>query len=277
MSDLLVNKIIPFSNVDGPGNRFVIFLQECNLNCIYCHNPETLNRCNSCGKCIEACKTSAIKLLKDKIYYNKKSCLQCDLCLSTCPNNSSPKTINYSIDNILKKIERYNKFLSGITISGGECSLQHRKITDLYKLVKSRYPNLTLAIDTNGLFNINDIKSLIDASDFFIYDIKSVNNNEHKILTGSENKIIIYNLKSLLKLKKIYEVRTVICPPLINCEETVIETAKMLNCSDINYKLIKYRPMGVSKNSCSAEIPSDEFLLKLSNLAKKYHNKIVLT
>ena len=35
-------KTIPFSWVDGPGNRFVIFTQGCNFNCIACHNPQTI-------------------------------------------------------------------------------------------------------------------------------------------------------------------------------------------------------------------------------------------
>ncbi|ABR49708.1 Radical SAM domain protein [Alkaliphilus metalliredigens QYMF] len=39
---LPVNEIIPFSNVDGRGNRTSIFVQGCNLNCVYCHNPETI-------------------------------------------------------------------------------------------------------------------------------------------------------------------------------------------------------------------------------------------
>ena len=34
--------IITFSSVDGPGNRFVIFLQGCNFDCISCHNPHTI-------------------------------------------------------------------------------------------------------------------------------------------------------------------------------------------------------------------------------------------
>ncbi|MCG8572187.1 MAG: 4Fe-4S cluster-binding domain-containing protein, partial [Spirochaetes bacterium] len=41
----IVNKIIPFSHVDGPGNRFALFLQSCNFNCNYCHNPETIRLC----------------------------------------------------------------------------------------------------------------------------------------------------------------------------------------------------------------------------------------
>ncbi len=39
---LPVHRIIPFSNVEGIGNRTSIFVQGCNLNCIYCHNSETI-------------------------------------------------------------------------------------------------------------------------------------------------------------------------------------------------------------------------------------------
>lgn len=35
-------KTIPFSWVDGPGNRFVIFTQGCNFDCLACHNPQTI-------------------------------------------------------------------------------------------------------------------------------------------------------------------------------------------------------------------------------------------
>ena len=44
-----VNKIIPFSVVDGPGSRFAVFFQSCGFSCAYCHNPETMRMCTGCG------------------------------------------------------------------------------------------------------------------------------------------------------------------------------------------------------------------------------------
>ncbi len=67
-----VNKIIPFSNVDGEGNRTAIFLQGCNYNCLYCHNPETINHCNSCGLCVPHCEYGALSKIDDKVVYAAK-------------------------------------------------------------------------------------------------------------------------------------------------------------------------------------------------------------
>ena len=66
-----VNRIIPFSAVDGPGNRTAVFLQGCNIDCKYCHNPETRALCIHCGMCVQKCPTGALQLVEGKV--KKKS------------------------------------------------------------------------------------------------------------------------------------------------------------------------------------------------------------
>ena len=64
-----VNKIIPFSSVDGPGNRTAVFFQGCNWDCCYCHNPETRNMCTGCMACVQVCPVGALQNENGKVHF----------------------------------------------------------------------------------------------------------------------------------------------------------------------------------------------------------------
>ena len=113
-----INKIIPFSSVDGPGNRTAIFLQGCNFDCIYCHNPETINICSNCGVCKEKCPTKAIDIIDGLVTWKKDKCCNCDECIKACKNNSSPKIQKLTADEVINEISNYKPFIQGITVSG---------------------------------------------------------------------------------------------------------------------------------------------------------------
>ena len=106
-----LNKIIRFSNVDGPGNRMAIFFQECNFNCLYCHNPETINLCISCGKCIDVCPVKALSRDETKkVIWDSEICINCDKCIKTCENSSSPKIKIVDSDYLLNEIKKVKSF-----------------------------------------------------------------------------------------------------------------------------------------------------------------------
>lgn len=258
-----INRVIPFSNVDGPGNRFAVFLQECNINCRYCHNPETINRCNSCGACVQSCPTKALFFNDMSVTYDESKCIKCDTCISICPNSSSPKVRKVKCKDLLSEIKKRSDFLSGISFSGGECSLQYQAITELFIMMKQSIPRLTRLIDTNGYMDFDPLTDFVKNSDMFVLDIKAFDDEEHIRLTGKSNTPILKNLNFLLNSGKLHEVRTVICPDLFNCEETVSKVSKLLRRSKVNYKLTPYRPQGVRKEFYRMSQPSDDYMKKL--------------
>lgn len=264
----LVNKIIPFSSVDGPGNRMAIFLQGCNFNCLYCHNPETINPCNNCGLCVNACHYNALSVEDGAVVWDKDACQQCDECIKACNRNSSPKVTLMTVEELITEIKKVKSFISGITVSGGECTLQLEFLTELFKEVKKL--GLTTFADTNGYIPLQDKKELLDVMDKAMVDIKSYHSEEHKRLTGKDNKTVLENVRFLASTDKLYEVRTVIVPEVLENYYNVDNISRLIAELNpkIRYKIIKYRPLGVRTNLIQSYTPSDQMMKELYCIAK---------
>lgn len=262
-----VNKIIPFSSVDGPGNRFSLFFQGCNFNCLYCHNPETINLCNNCGICLEVCPKGALNIIDGKVLWKEALCVKCDLCIKECPNLSSPKVKYMSVKEILNEVYKYKLFLSGVTVSGGECMLYAEFLKELFKEIKNL--NLTCFIDSNGYILFEEFNDLLNLTDAVMLDVKSYDEKEHIMLTGKSNKNVLRNLIYLGSIGKLYEVRTVVVPDVLDNVNNIDSISKMIaNIDDkIRYKLIKFRPLGVRKEFSRIKSPTNDFMTKLKEIA----------
>lgn len=265
----ILNKIIPFSSVDGPGNRTAIFLQGCNFNCLYCHNPETINHCIHCGICVEHCPVKALSIESKRVVWNPEICINCDNCIKVCPHTSSPKTTEIDAESLYNIILKYKGFISGITVSGGECTLQDDFMVELFEKVKKQ--QLTCFVDSNGYKDFQTMPKLTETMDMAMIDLKAFDLNDHIKLTGKSNETVIKNIEYLANIKKLYEIRTVVVPELIDNEKTVFEGSKLLAAidPDIRYKIIKYRPMGVRTELIDANTPEDEYMEYLANVARE--------
>ena len=94
MSQALVADVIQFSWVDGPGNRFALFLQGCNFDCKGCHNPQTIP--------LESIHARTV-----------------------------------TPESMLDEIKRAVPHISGVTVSGGEATLQPRFVYELFAAIKA--------------------------------------------------------------------------------------------------------------------------------------------
>ena len=258
-----VNKIIPFSTVDGPGNRTAIFLQGCNMNCLYCHNPETRGKCVHCGVCVKSCPTRALTMDGGRVQYDLVKCVHCDTCIRVCPFDSSPKTADMTPEQVWQAVEKQIPFIRGITVSGGECTLYPEFLTELFTIAQSR--GLTTLIDSNGTLDFEQHPALLAVTDGVMLDIKAFDGGEHRRVTGMDNALVLQNARYLASLGKLYEVRTVVSPGLFDAGRTVEQTADLLapylSVSPIRYKLIAYRPMGVRQQYASIlQVPSRDDL-----------------
>ena len=173
--------------VDGPGIRFVVFMQGCPMRCQYCHNPDTW--------------TTDL---------NKKM----------------------SVDEILEKYEGVKEFLrnGGLTITGGEPLMQIDFVTKLFKVAKEK--QIHTALDTSGiLFNRNNtekIDELLKYTDLVMLDIKHINEDEHKKLTGYSNKNILDFAKYLSEKNVPMWVRHVVVPNITYNEKYLIQLGEFL-------------------------------------------------
>lgn len=268
-----VSRIIPFSSVDGPGNRTAVFLQGCNINCTYCHNPETRAHCIGCGVCVTKCPAGALEKTEDgKINYFPEKCVSCDTCIHVCPHDSSPKTALMTPEEVYEKVKRQVPFIRGITVSGGECMLQPEFLTELFAL--ARADGLTTLIDSNGTVDFENYPSLLDVTDGVMLDIKAFREEEHRKVTGASNKTVLKNAVYLAENKKLYEVRAVIVPDLYDTEESVRQMGAFLSpylkIKKFRIKLIAYRPMGVREEYSHYEVPGEEYMEKLATILRAY-------
>lgn len=264
-----VNHVLPQSFVDGPGNRAVIFLQGCNLHCLYCHNPYTINLCNHCGICVETCPSGALTLVDGMFQWDRRLCTECDTCIHTCPRNSSPRAVSMTPIELWQAIQPSAAFISGISVSGGEPSIQAEFLADFLAIVKAS-SSLTTLIETNGYAGPHAYQRMLEHLDMAIVDLKAIDSESHRKLTGCDPAPVLETIRFLHERGKLHSVQQVIVPGYTDSEASAAETARFLAGIDphIRLKFLRFRPHGTYGEALKWPSPTDEIMERAMQAAR---------
>ena len=229
-----INKLETFGSVDGPGVRFVVFMQGCPMRCLFCHNPETWDF-----------------------------------------KGDSAGAFNISAEDLLKKALRYKSYWGtdgGITVSGGEPLMQMDFLIEFFELAKSA--SIHTCIDTSGVNFVRTepyfgkFKQLMESTDLLLVDLKIIDPEEHKKLTGHPIEHNLDMFRYLDEIQKPIWIRHVLVPGISDNDDYLqkscdfIRTLSNVKKVEVlpyhSLALAKYSEMGLNYALRDTKSPSPE-------------------
>jgi len=238
--EAMVLEIQRMSTEDGPGIRTTVFLKGCSLKCAWCHNPESIsqrpqlhwigNRCLGCRTCLETCPNQALALTASGMVIDRERCQGCGACADACPSTAlellgQTWPLERLVNEVIKDKAYFDKSGGGVTLSGGEPTLQAEFAAALFKALKER--GVQTALDTCGLCSRQALLSILPWTTLVLFDIKLLDSKRHRRLTGSGNERILDNLLAVVDFMKDHVhpkslwIRTPIIPGATDDEDNI--------------------------------------------------------
>ena len=230
-----------FGTVDGPGIRFLAFLQGCPLRCKYCHNPDTWGA----GGTAYSAEEVATRALKYRNYFGDKG---------------------------------------GVTVTGGEPLLQIDFVIELFTILKAK--GIHTCVDTSGVtfdkYNPQSVEKhekLLALTDLFLLDIKHIDDEKCKALTGKGNKNTLDFARYLSDNGKKIWIRQVLVPGITDDEETLERTRTFIDTLSTVEKVevlpyhtlgeVKYKNLGIEYPLQGVETPTKESVRRAKEILQK--------
>jgi pyruvate formate lyase activating enzyme len=285
-----------YSINDGPGIRTTVFLKGCPLDCWWCHNPEgrtpgpglmyRANRCVLCAECVGACPQGAIPV-DNPGKTDQARCDPCELCAQACYNGAREVVgREMTVAQVMTEIERDVPFFDqsggGVTFSGGEPLMQREFLAGLLRACREH--EIHTVVDTCGFAGWEAFESIRGDVNLFLYDLKSMDDEQHVRYTGVSNGVILNNLRQLDEVGADCVVRIPLIPGINDDEHNLRESGKFLAglkhlvaVDLMGYHDIargKYEALGMEFRLPETKTPSTEDLQRSVKLLEGFGLKI---
>ena len=257
----IIFNIQKFCLHDGDGIRTCVFLKGCPLRCIWCHNPESLekspelsfdiSRCSSCSRCLDVCSVRSIS--DGTLNIDRKMCTKCGRCTDVCLNDANDiigkeTTAAEVFAEVMKDRMFYETSGGGMTVTGGEPSYQPDFTLELLRLAKEN--GISSAVETCGIGTREFYKEAADLDATFLFDIKCISTERHRQLTGADNSHIISNLHYLMDRNADIILRLSLIPDCNDSDEDIALLSEFLNKNRSHYRyaeIMPYHSLGTGK------------------------------
>jgi pyruvate formate lyase activating enzyme len=233
------------------------------MSCPWCHNPEGIapfpqlvwyeTRCISATRCLKACQKAALSPTPGGMVIDRHLCDACGDCVAACPGDALEVIgKSYSVDDLVAMAVRdrifYEKSGGGVTLSGGEVSMQARFCAELLKALKQE--GLRTALDTCGAASWKTLQPLVNLSDLILYDLKIMDPERHRRYTGFPLELVLENARRISKLGKPMWVRTPIVPGYTDTVENIRQAAGFVR---ENLPTVERYDLLAFNNTCAAK------------------------
>jgi pyruvate formate lyase activating enzyme len=250
-----------FSVHDGPGIRTTVFFKGCPLRCRWCQNPESLRPqpeiafyaecCRRARDCQPVCPHDAIQWSGDRIV--RQRCDACGRCAEACAYDALRiigRTV--SLDGLLDEVCRdrpfYNASGGGVTLSGGEATMQMDFVGAFLRRCHAH--GLRVGLQTCGAFRWESVAAHLPLFAFIQFDVKLMDPEQHRQQTGGDNRVILDNARRLVAAQAPVAFRMPVVPGITDTDLNLQQVAAWLHDLRVPaIHLLRYHAMGEAKRA----------------------------